>query len=155
MVIFLCLSVYAYRTRQNTKLVLTMIAGSIMGLVIDVCGVYMLNMWYYPRQPIFTLEYLVIVIPCWGVFVSLVNILWDIVKQYRYIWVCGLGMVVYAFYEGLNIYTTSWHYNEPMWFVTLGWIVLIMATRYSYLCLAYILEAIKEKGVSNEYQELV
>jgi SNF family Na+-dependent transporter len=105
---------------------MALLEGMVGGLIIDSIGVNF-GYYYFPREPIYSLSYFVIVLPCWGVFGMLVNYLWGKWGK-RKLW---LEMIVtycplLVFYEGANILTRSWVYTVPYYVVLAGWIPLIL-----------------------------
>lgn len=101
--------------------------GMVGGLIIDSIGVNA-GYYFFPRQPLYSLSYFAIVIPCWGVFGMLTNYLWTRLGREKF----TKGLIatlplLFSFYEGSNIITGSWVYTVPFYWVTLGWIPLVMA----------------------------
>jgi hypothetical protein len=100
------------------------IEGMVGGLIIDSIGV---NAGYYtfPRQSLYSLDYWLIVIPCWGVFGLLLNCLWDWFGKEKFLRSMAVSILpLFIFYEGSNLITGSWVYNVPFYVVLLGWIPL-------------------------------
>ncbi len=100
--------------------------GMVGGLIIDSIGVN-LGYYYFPRQPLYSLNYWLIVIPCWGVFGLLVNYLWERIGEEKFI--KGLSVTLlplFAFYEGSNLITGSWVYTVPFSVVLAGWTPLVL-----------------------------
>ncbi len=100
--------------------------GMVGGLIIDSIGVN-LGFYYFPREPIYTLSYFGIVLPCWGVFGMLTNYMWDKIGKNKFL----IGMSeayipLIVFYEGANFITGSWVYTVPNYIVIIGWIPLIL-----------------------------
>lgn len=99
--------------------------GMVGGLIIDSIGVNA-GYYYFPRQPLYSLEYWTIVIPCWGVFSLSLDYLWRVVGKNKFI----RGTIVtiptlFMWYEGSNLLTYSWVYTVPSYVVVLGWIPLV------------------------------
>ncbi len=102
------------------------VEGMVGGLIIDSIGVNA-GYYYFPRQPLYSLSYFGIVIPCWGVFGLLTNYLWSTLGSDRFV----KGMVftlpsLCVFYEGSNLVTGSWVYTVPFYWVALGWMPLVL-----------------------------
>lgn len=100
--------------------------GMVGGLIIDSIGINV-GYYYFPREPIYSLSYFAIVLPCWGVFGMLTNYLWTRIGREKF----TKGLVatlpfLFAFYEGSNIITGSWVYTVPFYWVALGWMPLVM-----------------------------
>lgn len=98
--------------------------GMVGGLIIDTIGVN-LGYYFFPRQPLYSLEYWAIVIPCWGVFGLFLNSLWRWVDKGSIL----RGSIItisslFVWYEGTNLLTDSWVYTVPFYTVVLGWIPL-------------------------------
>ena len=104
---------------------MTFLEGMVGGLIIDSIGVNA-GYYYFPRQPLYSPEYWLIVIPCWGVFGLALNFLWSWVAKGRFIRGSLITIpVLFAFYEGTNLLTDSWVYTTPFWVIALGWIPLV------------------------------
>lgn len=100
------------------------VEGMVGGLIIDSIGVNA-GYYYFPRQPLYSLNYWLLVIPCWGVFGLLLNCLWDWLGKDRFIRSMMVSIVpLFIFYEGSNLITGSWIYTAPFYVVVLGWIPL-------------------------------
>ncbi len=102
------------------------VEGMVGGLIIDSVGVNA-GYYYFPRQPIYSLSYFGIVVPCWGVFGLLANYLWTKLGSERFI--KGLSVTLpalFTFYEGSNLLTGSWVYTIPFYWVALGWMPLVL-----------------------------
>lgn len=100
------------------------VEGMVGGLIIDSIGV---NAGYYtfPRQPLYSLSYFTIVIPCWGVFGLLLNCLWEWFGKERFLQSMAVSILpLFVFYEGSNLITGSWIYTVPFHVVALGWMPL-------------------------------
>lgn len=100
--------------------------GMVGGFIIDSIGVN-LGYYYFPREPIYSLSYFGIVLPCWGVFGMLANFLWEKLGKSKF-W---LEMVVtycplLVFYEGANSITGSWVYMVSPSIVLAGWFPLVL-----------------------------
>ncbi|KKN79342.1 hypothetical protein LCGC14_0341240 [marine sediment metagenome] len=129
LVTLLCLIMFVERGNWRRKLSvhsMVFLEGMVGGLIIDSIGVNA-GLYYFPRQPIYSLSYFLIVIPCWGVFGLLLNCLWAWVGKERFI----KGMAVtlfplFALYEGSNLLTNSWVYTTSLHVVVLGWTPLIV-----------------------------
>jgi len=101
------------------------IEGMIGGIIIDSVGINA-GYYFFPRQPLYSLEYFAIVIPCWGVFGLLVNCLWQWAGKEKFIRSMAVTLMpLFAFYEGTNLMAGSWVYTTPFYAVVLGWIPLI------------------------------
>jgi len=111
---------------RKIKYVIPFIEGMIGGLVVDSIGVNA-GYYYFPRQPLYSLEYFGIVVPCWGVFGLFVHCLWEWVGKDK-IWRCILVTILplFAFYEGSNLITHSWVYTVDFYIVALGWMPLVL-----------------------------
>ena len=98
--------------------------GMVGGLIIDSIGVNA-GYYYFPRQPLYSLEYWTIVIPCWGVFGLFLNCLWEWVGKDKLIRGALVTIpTLFFWYEGTNLLTNSWVYTTPSYVVALGWIPL-------------------------------
>lgn len=103
---------------------MTFLEGMVGGLIIDSIGVNV-GYYYFPRQPLYSLEYWAIVIPCWGVFGLFLNCLWEWIGKERVIRGAVVTLpILFSFYEGTNLWTGSWVYTAPFYVVVLGWIPL-------------------------------
>ncbi len=99
--------------------------GMVGGLIIDSIGVNA-GYYYFPRQPLYSIEYWAIVIPAWGVFGLALNYLWRVVGKDKFIRGTMITLpILFAWYEGTNLLTHSWVYTVPFHVVVLGWIPLI------------------------------
>lgn len=100
------------------------VEGMVGGLIIDSIGVNA-GFYSFPRQPLYSLDYFTIVIPCWGVFGLLLNCLWDWFGKERFLQSMAVSILpLFVFYEGSNLITGSWIYTVPFHIVVLGWIPL-------------------------------
>ncbi len=100
--------------------------GMVGGLIIDSIGIN-LGFYYFPRQPLYSLNYWLIVIPCWGVFGLLANYLWERIGEEKFIKGLSVTLIpLFAFYEGSNILTGSWVYTVPFYAVLAGWTPLVL-----------------------------
>ncbi len=100
--------------------------GIIGGLIIDSVGVN-LGYYFFPRQPIYSTDYFAIVLPCWGIFGMLTNLLWEKLGKEKFIKGLAVSLpILFAFYEGTNLITGSWVYTVPFYWVSLGWIPLVL-----------------------------
>lgn len=98
--------------------------GMVGGFIVDIVGINA-GYYYFPRQPFMSLDYWIIVIPCWGVFGLFLNYLWRVVAKDRFIKGTLFTLpTLIAWYEGTNLYTHSWVYTVPFYWVVLGWIPL-------------------------------
>ncbi len=102
------------------------VEGMVGGLIIDSIGVNA-GYYYFPRQPLYSLSYFGIVIPCWGVFGLLTNYLWSTLGNERFL----KGMMftlpsLFVFYEASNLVTGSWVYTVSFHWVILGWMPLVL-----------------------------
>ncbi len=103
---------------------MTFLEGMVGGLIIDSIGVNA-GYYYFPRQPLYSLEYWAIVIPAWGVFGLFLNCLWQWVGGDKVIRGAMVTLpILFSFYEGSNLITGSWVYTTPFYVVALGWIPL-------------------------------
>lgn len=99
--------------------------GMVGGLIIDSIGV---NAGYYlfPRQPLYSIEYFAIVVPCWGVFGLLINCLWDWFGKGNVLkGLCVSLLPLLVFYEGTNLLSGSWIYHVHFAWVAVGWVPLV------------------------------
>ena len=102
------------------------VEGMVGGLIIDSIGVSA-GYYYFPRQPLYSLSYFIIVIPCWGLFGMLTNYLWARLGREKFI--RGLAITLpalFMFYEGTNLITGSWVYTVPWYWISLGWMPLVL-----------------------------
>lgn len=100
------------------------VEGMVGGLIIDSIGVNA-GFYSFPRQPIYSLDYWLIVIPCWGIFGMLLNCLWDWFGQDKFLRSMAVSIIpLFIFYEGTNFITHSWIYTSPFSVVVAGWIPL-------------------------------
>jgi len=98
--------------------------GMTGGFIIDCVGISA-GYYYFPRQPFLSMEYFAIVIPCWGVFGLLLNILWNTLGRDKFWQGMAVTLVpLFIWYEGTNLLTQSWVYTTPFYSVALGWIPL-------------------------------
>jgi len=114
--------------KDKVKYIIPFLEGMIGGLVVDSIGVNA-GYYYFPRQPLYSMNYFLLVIPCWGLFGLLVNYLWKWVgrdKIWRSIMVTTLPL--FAFYEGSNLITHSWVYTVNFYWVVLGWMPLVLVS---------------------------
>lgn len=98
--------------------------GMVGGLIIDSVLINA-GLYNFPRQPIYSQNYWLVVLPCWGVFGVLINYTWNTIGKGR--WLSGgiiTMILVGSFYELSNLYTGSWIYTAPAWLVGIGWIPL-------------------------------
>lgn len=130
-VLFVLIFFISFRDKKRTlrhklKYYGTMFAeGMVGGLIIDSIGV---NAGYYgfPRQPLYSLNYWLIVIPCWGIFGMLINCLWDWFGKEKFIRSMVVTFIpLFCFYEGTNLITGSWVYHAPLIAIVSGWIPLV------------------------------
>lgn len=106
--------------KYGTMFIEGMVGGFIIDLVFISCGYY-----DFPRQPFLSWRYFAIVVPCWGVFGMLVNILWTYLGKEKFIrGVLATVIPLFAFYEGTNLALGSWVYTVPLTQVAIGWIPL-------------------------------
>lgn len=127
--IFLIILIGKYDTHSWREKVkhygMTMLEGMVGGLIVDSIGVNA-GYYYFPRQPLYSLNYWLIVIPAWGVFGLTLNILWNQVSRAKFV----RGTLIttpalFLWYEGTNLVTNSWVYTVPLWVVVMGWIPLV------------------------------
>lgn len=99
--------------------------GMVGGLIIDAVAFHF-NFYNFPRQPAYSLNYWLVVVPCWGVFGLVINSLWDRFggKWWRAIIFTTLPLLL--FYESSNLITQSWLYNVSFGWVVLGWTPLVL-----------------------------
>jgi len=98
--------------------------GMVGGFIIDCIGIDA-GFYYFPRQPFLSLDYFLIVIPCWGVFGLLLNCLWGWFGKEQFLRSMAVSILpMFFFYEGSNLITGSWIYTVPFYVVALGWIPL-------------------------------
>lgn len=103
---------------------MTFLEGMVGGLIIDSIGVNS-GYYYFPRQPLYSLNYWIIVIPCWGVFGLFLNYLWQRLGKEKVFRGAMVTLpILFGFYEGSNLITGSWIYTAPFYVVVLGWIPL-------------------------------
>jgi len=132
LVVFLILSIVIARekglplSQRIMRHSIAFMEGMVGGLIIDSIGINA-GYYYFPRQPLYSLSYFAIVLPCWGVFGMLTNYLWTRVGKEKFM----KGLIatlpfLFAFYEGSNIITGSWVYTVPFYWVALGWMPLVM-----------------------------
>ena len=107
--------------------------GVVAGFLIDSIGSMKLCLWKYPRQPYLTKEYLLIVVPCWGIFGMMVNLLWDWIEVSPWVVFVVLVVGLGVFWEALNLKTKSWEYHAPKWSIVVGWFPLLLVLRIPYL----------------------
>lgn len=129
--IFIILLIFI--TRENgklknklTKYGIIFLEGMVGGLIIDSIGINA-GYYYFPAHPIYSLSYWTIVLPCWGVFGMATNYLWDKLGKNKFM--LGLTLttpLLFTFYEGTNLLTSSWTYTVPIWTVMLGWTPLVL-----------------------------
>ena len=129
---FVIMAVIMLRERGNLKRKLVnywalFLEGMIGGIVIDSIGIN-LGYYYFPREPIYSLSYVVIVLPCRGVFGLIANYLWTKLGREKFLKGMVLTLpILSVFYEGSNLITQSWVYTVPFYCVALGWIPLVLA----------------------------
>lgn len=131
---FIILLVLAWRRKELKNYAFSLIVGCLVGLTIDSIGIRA-GMWYFPRQPFLSLEYILIVIPCWGVFGATINMVDDWYLKKSHFDILIIWVSVMALYELPNLLSGSWEYTANPMIVTLGWLPLILVYRYSYLIL--------------------
>ena len=127
--VFLILLILIIRDKGSWKQKLnsygmTFVEGMVGGLIIDSIGVNA-GYYYFPRQPLYSLNYWAIVIPCWGVFGLFLNYLWQRLGEEGVLRGAVVTLpILFVFYEGSNLITGSWVYTAPFYSVVLGWIPL-------------------------------
>lgn len=106
------------------------------GFALDLLGVEILKLWYYPRQPFPSKLYFLITLPSWGVFGAAVNLTWNSMGSMS-LFVSSTTIIIglLLFHEVPNLKTKSWVYRTPSWVVILGWIPLITFFRMLYVFL--------------------
>jgi len=110
--------------REKIKYIIPFVEGMVGGLIIDSIGVNA-GFYHFSRQPLYSMSYFVIVIPCWGVFGLMVNYMWKYIGKEKFLRGTALTIPLFMFYEGYNLFTNSWIYTTPIHFVALGWFPLI------------------------------
>ena len=111
--------------RDLRHLGIVFIEGMVGGLIIDAVGV---NLGYYafPRQPLYSLSYFAIVMPCWGVFGVLIDYFWKKLGKEKFLRASAIIVpLLFASYEGLNLLTGSWVYHLPWYVIAPCWLPLI------------------------------
>lgn len=103
------------------------IEGMVGGIIVDSIGVNA-GYYYFTRQPLYSFDYYMIVLPCWGVFGLLVNIFWTWIGKGKFLRATiATTLLLFVFYEASNLYTGSWVYTVPFGWVIVGWTPLIFA----------------------------
>ena len=131
--IILCIGIIFFDKEKNWKCKLKsygmmFVEGVVGGFIIDCVGIGA-GYYYFPRQPFLSPEYMLIVLPCWGVFGLFINCLWKWIGKERFMrGMAATYMPLFIFYEGSNILTGSWVYTVPFHIVLLGWLPLINYT---------------------------
>ena len=136
--IFIILLLIISREKSSVKQKLkyygiTFWEGMVGGIIIDSIGINA-GFYHFPRQPIYSMSYFLIVLPCWGVFGMLLNFLWvyaqllnrKVGKERLLICMAMILPPVFLLYEGLNLITNSWIYTVPKVWVVLGWFPLTL-----------------------------
>ena len=128
------------------------ILGLFLGFVIDYFGT-LFNLWTYARGSFKKREYFVIVIPIWGIFSMILNMLWEMPILWNWLlyliseWyliamvkVVIITLILFCLHELSNLKTRSWSYGEGIsnWIITIGWFPLILGFRYIYVVLSYL-----------------
>lgn len=130
MVFVVLLSIILYRDNEMTLknkfryYGVMFLEGMVGGIIIDGIGVNA-GYYFFPRQPLYSLNYFLVVVPCWGVFGMLLNCLWDWFGKDKFIRSMAVSVLpLFIFYEGANIITQSWIYMTPFYVVAVGWLPL-------------------------------
>ncbi len=107
--------------------------GAFAGIFVDFIGIKVVRYWTYTRHPFPSVNYFAIVIPCWGIFGALVNLLWNRMGGLQS-WLIFLILTtaLLIFWEMLNLLTRTWKYNTPIWLVMIGWFPLVFLIRVAY-----------------------
>lgn len=106
---------------------ITFFEGMLGGLIIDAIGLNC-GLYYFPREPAYSLQYWLIIIPCWGAFGATAYWVWERIGNETFVKGVSITVVaLFCLYEGLNLLTGSWVYTVPFYFVVLGWTPLILA----------------------------
>lgn len=128
LVLFIVVLVPAILKRRVKDAAISFVIGLIFGSAIDFVGSYLLRLWDYAGP---TWVYVLITIPCWGVFSMAINLLWNWIENPRVaLPVITLGL--FSYLELPNMITGSWIYSMPLWFVAIGWIPLVLSFRVIY-----------------------
>lgn len=108
--------------KYGTMFIEGMVGGFIIDAVFINCGYY-----EFPRQPFLSWKYFAIVIPCWGVFGLLINVLWNWIGKEKFWRGISVTLIpLFAYYEGTNLAFGSWTYTVSMAQVAVGWLPLII-----------------------------
>ena len=129
---FIVLVILAWRKHSLKHYGLAILLGAIVGFLLD-CGGVTSGLWNYPRQPFMSLNYWLIVVPCWGVFGATINMVNDWYMRSNWKSYVILTLLIMGLYEIPNLATVSWHYTVSALMITVGWFPLVLAFRLSYL----------------------
>ena len=129
---FLILLLMAWRKGDMKNYAIAFSLGCALGFAIDGVGIP-LGLWEFPRQPFLSLEYFLVVVPCWGVFGATINMIKDWYIKSSIVGLILLTIAMRTIYEVPNLMTGSWVYTTSSLLVNLGWIPLIIAYRLSFL----------------------
>jgi len=111
--------------------------GTVSGFFIDFVGIKWLRFWEYTRHPFLSVKYFTIVIPCWGIFGALVNLIWNLMDGFEpWLAFVVLTVALLVFWEALNLITRTWKYNIPIWLMMVGWFPLIFFLRLLFVILS-------------------
>jgi hypothetical protein len=141
--------IFACFLRIAFNAVIAFTLGCYIGFFIDLFGIYC-GFWKYTRGRFMKKEYFLTVIPTWGIFSMMINMLWEaqvwslLVNLEWYlldaIKTVIIGLALFCLHELPNLKTKSWTYSTRIskYIIFAGWFPLVAGFRSAYVVLPWL-----------------